>query len=293
MVKSKEVNIKQKKQLGELRYFVNKTYELKELRKSEITIQRNEKLRFLLNKIKAITPLYNERLQEVKEFIKNNYNKNERLFSLTTFEVVNRHAEENAHSNVIVYLLNKKYVGKKLLKAIIDQVPDKSKDSILQLIETSEFTARREKPINGNETIKRIDIFIESNNFFVAIENKFNAKLHEIDGKSQTEYYYRKLKEKYPYKKSLFILLDKKEELESKNYFSLGYKAILRALEKVKMDFENDIVFMEYYYLLRRIICNLYVMDIEKLDEERSLSKLNNIKNGASINDIGKRFARI
>ncbi len=242
-----------------------------------------KKLRFLKDIIKIFTPLYYERLQEVKEFIKNNYHQNKRLFSLTTFEVVDRHAEENAHSNVIVYLLNKKYLGKELLKAIIDQVPDKSKDSILQLIEASEFTARREEPIKGNETIKRIDIFIESNNFFVAIENKFNAKLHEIDGRSQTEYYYRKLKEKYLHKKSLFILLDKKEELESKNYVSLGYEAILRALENVKMDFENDIVFMEYYYLLRRIIYNIDEIDIEKLEEERSLSKLNNIKIGVSI----------
>lgn len=280
MVKSKEINVKQKKQLDELRYFVKKTYELKKLRKTEIIKQKNEKITILLDRMKVFTPLYNSRLQEVREFIRSKYNQNERLFSLTTFEVTNRQTDENAHSNVIVYLLKKKYVGQKLLKAIIEQVPDKSKDDILQLIETSEFAVKREKPVN--KTINRIDIFIESNDFFVAIENKFNANLHEIDGISQTEHYYHQLIKEYPNRKSLFILLDKKEELESKKYVSLGYKAILRALEDVKKVFENDIVFMEYYYLLSRIIYNIDEIHIESLGEERSLSKLNNIKNGVS-----------
>ncbi len=56
MVKNKEVNIKQKKQLDELRYFVNKTNELKKLRKSEITIQHNEKIKIFKGYNKNIYP---------------------------------------------------------------------------------------------------------------------------------------------------------------------------------------------------------------------------------------------
>lgn len=101
MAKRSELTIKNKKQLDVLRDFI-KTVEL----------QNQSKIANLKNVITSLTPLYDNSKKYLIIFIRSKYHQNERLFSKTTFEVMDRHAEENVHSNVIAYLLDKKGSGK-------------------------------------------------------------------------------------------------------------------------------------------------------------------------------------
>lgn len=210
-------------------------------------------------------PIYERQLEEHKGKLERGIRNDPRLYVPTTFEVMRRHALEESHSNVIAHLLENKKYGPLFLRSILNQLPDRSRSAVSAGPRHLEFKVFREVLVADN---KRIDILVVAPTFYVAIENKFHSRIHKTaQGLTQTEFYRRELLRRYPNKPGVFILLDYKGEEMSENYETIDYEDILDSLVSVRTHFEEDVVFQEYIYLLRRLFNkmeNFTVVDIEK-----------------------------
>jgi hypothetical protein len=227
-----------------------------------------------------LIPIYEERkISEIK-ILEDKINKNKKLFLPTTFEIMDKDTKENVHSNVLKYLLKEKTNGHKILISLLKQITGKQKDKVTEIIskiENSNYEVIREKDIKG----KRIDLFIKTNDFYIAIENKFYARLHYVDEKNtQTDFYYKELNKQYPdMKSSLFIILDYKDTEECYPYDNLNYNHVLNTLNENEHYFSDDHIFIEYRLLLTRLLNGIDNISIDNLfSQEISLSKIISIK---------------
>jgi hypothetical protein len=264
------------KYLKELKEFISKIPKLQNIHQEILRKDIEEKAKKLKEIVEILSPIYEKELESVREYIKQNHNKDERLFLKTTFEIMGREEREEAHSNVIAYLLEQKG-GRELLKAILNKIEDEVSHSIISLIDKNRgYEVRREHPINSGI----IDIFIKSEDFVIVIENKFMARISRGGEKweKQTDRYKKEIDKKYKNLNKIYIILDYKGEEESKGWFTIDYNDILDSLERVNYKFNNDNIFIEYKYLLKRIINSIDEIDIDNLEEVESLSLLNNIK---------------
>jgi hypothetical protein len=272
------LSAKQIKSLNVLKQFENTTRRLGAKWDKELEVDDSKKgeskLALLIESVKILEPLYRSEIKQLRRRINGMRTRNKRLFSKTAFEVMKRHAIEESHSNVLAYLLNENIGGKELLRAMLINVKTQEAEGLSKLLiarKAIHIGARREYPIDG----KRIDIAIEIYGYIVLIENKFKASLHMVDNEfTQTEYYYKLMKKKYPNKPLVCIILDNKGTEESASWTTLDYKQLLSALDSLKELFSNNLVFLEYHRLLRRISLHLTEKEESKEEEGASLSIL-------------------
>lgn len=255
-----------------LRNFLSVIPNLQNLRNAHLNQERKSRLSEFRNFSVRLIPLYEDNLNKARERLINCCAQNKRLLSLTTFEVMKKQALEETHSNVLAYLLNQKQ-GSQLLSKMLEYLYPDGVD-MLQQLNCKGYKVYREKEICK----KRIDILIEANKFLIAIENKFNAKIHQIDEYyNQTDFYFSEISKTYKQEYKKFILLDYKGTETCSNYTSMDYNDLLKVLESVEENYRGDVVYEEYLILLKRLLYNLDKIPTGELEEIYSLSAIYNL----------------
>jgi len=254
----KDIDTKETREryLKELKEFISKIHKLQNIHQKREKERIKEKAIKLKEIVKILSPIYERELEKVREYIGQKWKNCERLFSKTTFEVMDRKASEEVHSKVIEYLIDQKDKGgRELLKAILNKIEDEVSPLIISLIdENKDYKVRREYSINSG----RIDVIVKSKDFVIVIENKFLSRISKggEDWEKQTVRYKNEIDKKYKNLKRLYIILDYKGEEESKGWQTINYEDILGSLEQepVNKVFSDDNIYIEYKYLLRRLI---------------------------------------
>jgi hypothetical protein len=279
--------LKQDKQLILLDGFIKQLPSLKKSRDLQQNHERILKLEILNKLLPGLISIYRRQLVNAQKDIADFCKQNKRLLSPTTFEVMRKHNLEETHSNVIAYLLAKDK-GYELLKGIFLYLYNEKGSNIPKLNKNS-FIVLREKEIEG----KRIDIWIESRDFFVVIENKFYSKLHMVDeGITQADFYRIKTLEKYRHKEPFFIILDLKGTEFCDGYRTMDYKDLLIVLQDVKISFRDDFVYDDYLFLLQRLLSSINNISRDGIKKVKYLSNINNL-NEVLLNGTKKSFTRI
>jgi CRISPR/Cas system-associated protein Cas5 (RAMP superfamily) len=142
--------------------------------------------------------------------------------NFNVFDALTRHHLEELHSNFIAYLLDPDaghYCEKIFLKCLINTLKKKS----IHIDEINNITVEREHVINEIDIDGRIDIYIEGENFIVAIENKIYA----AEQKDQIDRYYKYCQRKGKPFIVIYLTIDGSESSEAKNvkeYIRLSYR---------------------------------------------------------------------
>lgn len=236
-----------------------------------------------LDFMKNVSPIYEEEKKRLKEESLLLLNKDPRLYKPTTFEIMNKSHLEEVHSDVLQYLFWNEIFGKHLLIKFLSKIDSKESQSVINRFKVADdWNVQREYSVKG----KRIDIYISGSGFEIIIENKYFAQLRESEPDTlQTEFYYNYISSLRPNSKKVFIILDYKGTQESQHYHTLSYDDLLDVSEELKPSIENDSIFDEYYYLLKRLSLNFTTKfeefeyaNPEELMNKSSLSFLTNIK---------------
>lgn len=243
-----------------------------------------EYIKHLRNMIDILSPLYLNSKLHNKTTLKKCFMVDPRQFSPTSYEIMGSQFAENVHSNVLVYLFQQNTIKKTLLKNILLNIIEKDKndkavDSIIKVIEKTEFQSRREYRLGDG----RIDILIIGMKFVIVIENKIKSRIHLHNGLPQTEYYRREIQNKYPNHNIVFIILDYKGTEMSPGYHTINYIAMEKALKDTLSSIENvsstqfQNIFQEYLYLINRLIRGVAYINIGEVETLDSLTLINNM----------------
>ncbi|MFQ3578705.1 MAG: PD-(D/E)XK nuclease family protein [Bacteroidales bacterium] len=112
-------------------------------------------------------------------------------------------------------------------------------EGLFKLEETS-------KVIKAGTEIDNIDIFIETNNTILIIENKLKSSQHS----NQLERYKNIVEKKHPTKRQCFVYLTLvKEQRINNGWIHVSYYDILQELEKLTLSTNRHSVFVEDYIL--------------------------------------------
>jgi PD-(D/E)XK nuclease superfamily len=165
--------------------------------------------------------------------------------------VVNRANDENAHSDMIAWLLNPKtapVVSVAALRYFFASLPDSQRwiDSLTKSVANATLVVRREYVFGREWAIKdelsRIDILVESPDFTLAIENK----VWSLEHANQTQTYWSWLKTLPGLKAGLFLSpLGLKAECES--FTSVSYLDLLCALLSAENITEAEKIMLSSY----------------------------------------------
>jgi hypothetical protein len=240
--------------------------------------ERSNKFNILWEKLK---PVYKDQLDRDRSSLQKTIGEYEKYFQPTTFEIMGKQYQEEVHSNVLEYLIENKNGGHQFLLSMINKASVECDKNIVKAIRRKDYSVTREYPLDG----QRVDLMIHSKDFYIAIENKVHAKLHDVDeDQEQTQFYRKHLKKHFPYKKSILILLDYKDEERSDHYLRLNYDDLLAILSECNGSFINNRVFHEYALLLVRLlneIEEISINDIPSLTLSKTQLILKEIKHGS------------
>lgn len=116
----------------------------------------------------------------------------------------------------------------------------------LKFIETLFVLKGTSEIVRIGTEIDNIDIFIETNDTILIIENKLKASQHS----NQLDTYNKLVKEKYPTKKHCFVFLTLvKEQRLNNDWIHVSYFNILEGLKKLTLAPDRHSVFVEDYIL--------------------------------------------
>ena len=134
-------------------------------------------------------------------------------------------------------------------QAITEKQRIKTLNNIFKLRET-------DKILNIGTEIDKIDIFIETNNHILIIENKLKSSQHS----NQLSEYKKNIEFKYPKKQHQFIFLTLiKEQAKSDGWIHISYHDLRNFLEKLELTKHRHSIFIhEYVIYLNRL---LYILD--------------------------------
>jgi hypothetical protein len=238
-----------------------------------VIVAKNTSIEEKLAKFKIIweklKPVYVDQLERDRISLQGTINQYKKYFQPTTFEIMGKHYQEEVHSNVLKYLIEKKDGGYQFLSSILAKLKSENAKKVELAVSRNDYSVTREYSLDG----KRVDLLIKSEDFYIAIENKIHARIHDVEEDlEQTQYYRDKLMQKFPQKMSIFILLDFKDEESSEHYEKLSYDNLLDILRESRAHFDGDRIFKEYEYLLFRLLNEIEEISIPELSS-LSLSK--------------------
>lgn len=158
------------------------------------------------------------------------------------FEYIQIADSERIHSEFISWLLSPD------CKSINEIDKFNFINNLFKLNETNQI-------IKSGTEIDNIDIFIETNNYVLIIENKIKSSQHS----NQLSRYKKFVKDKYPRKQHRFVFLTLIQEQSNDNdWTNVSYNEILIELNKLNFSSNKHTLFVEDYILyLKRLLSAL------------------------------------
>ena len=181
-----------------------------------------------------------EQLEKVAEELQKYYRRNEKDIIITLPQIFARAERETFISLWLTYLLDPKKngFGIRILQSIIDKFCEIHSLELIQFDEDDVILINVEHYLEP----RYIDIYVETKRHIIGIENKINAG----EGMSQTEDYYKTLKDKALDSKKDLICIFLKPQRNKANPSCQGFKVltytqVVEALKSIPHDYQADI----------------------------------------------------
>lgn len=250
--------------------FINMIEQISQLYSHELAERSSQ----FMNFCEEIKPLYDiEKRRVYNQYIEPFVADNLFLCDTSLLRVIKRSEIEDCHTKILEYIWSDAKCGVTVLSDFISSICDDQ--HLCELINMGNYKIINEyRQVSSNSDLnnKKVDLLIIDHNsrWFVAIENKVNSEVHNLNNTniSQLDGYYKFCKSKYRGYKSLFVLLSYRdnERYSGGNWVYADYFTLFKSL--LPHSAANDII-KDY---LKTIFTPLF--DVESLNEYRSCGTL-------------------